>query len=101
MSGEDAVLAEQAKNHGNDLFAKKDFSGAIRQYNRALALDRSNAGFFCNRSAARLALKHEEWAVDDAVNATRLEPSSNPKRWSRLGSALAACERRIEAKQVQ
>jgi tetratricopeptide (TPR) repeat protein len=95
----DTFLGEQAKTQGNEAFLKKDFLSALKLYSRACFLDPYNAGYFCNRSAARLALKNEDWAVEDGLMASRLDRTTS-KRFSRLGNALAACGRRREAKEA-
>jgi hypothetical protein len=58
--------AELAKEQGNEAFAKKDFAAAVKHYTRAIVFEPA-AGYFCNRSAARLSLGHAEWAVEDAI----------------------------------
>lgn len=60
--------AEEFKEAGNKKFASKDFLGAEQMYSKAIGkntndffsftteLDSSNATYYCNRAAARLAL---------------------------------------------
>ena len=47
------------KSEGNDLYALKDFSGALSKYDEALALDPRNMTFVANKSAVYFTMK--EW----------------------------------------
>ncbi len=88
--------AEVAKTQGTEAFAAKDYDRALALFTKAIALA-PRGPYFCNRSATYMALKQEEWAVEDALAAVQVEPK-NGKGYLRLGHALAACWRRSEAR---
>jgi Flp pilus assembly protein TadD len=96
--GDPGEQAEVAKTQGNEAFGAKDYERALALFTKAILLSPKGA-YFCNRSATHLALKQEEWALEDALAAVQVEPN-NAKGHLRLGHALAACWRRQEARQA-
>ncbi len=54
---------------GNDLFAKKDYAGAIANYSQAIKMDENNAIFYGNRGLSSYRLKQYEIAIEDLSRA--------------------------------
>lgn len=77
---------EALKEKGNEAFKNGQWQKAVDFYTEALKLDRSNAIYYSNRSAALLSLERFKEAVIDAYTATQLDPKY-AKAWSRLGLA--------------
>lgn len=76
---------EQLNDLGNKFFVSKEYRKAIKQYDRALKKDATNAKTYCNRAAAYLELEMFYQAMEDAQESARLEPSE--KAYYRLGKA--------------
>ena len=60
--------AEVERVSGNNCFRSKDYSGALRHYNRAIEIDPKNIVYFTNKATTLLKLKKYE----DAFEATLL-----------------------------
>lgn len=66
--------AEVIKDLGNKFFKEKNFQKSIEMYTNAIQLNKYNANYWSNRSAAYLSLKDFEKAVIDAEICRRLKP---------------------------
>lgn len=89
--------AERLKTEGNQLMKNDQYADALRLYSRAIALDPTNAVYFCNRAAAHFKLNDHEAAVADCTAALALQPDYS-KAHGRLGLAFAAMDRHREAR---
>ena len=82
-----------AKAKGNKAFVTGQFKQAVQHYTTAINISDSAAApsetavLYSNRSAANVKLSFFGLALDDAVNAIKLDPQ-NPKYWVRKGCAL-------------
>lgn len=93
--------AEAKKVAGNDLLAKKDFTGAVELYTQALELSPNGANshiFLSNRAAAHTYLEDFELACADCHQAIALKPDFS-KAHSRLASAEMSLGNADAAKQ--
>ncbi|CAG9311003.1 unnamed protein product [Blepharisma stoltei] len=88
--------AEEEKSKGNDYTRSKEFELAIECYNRAEALDPSNAAIYCNRALAGLKLKRYQKVVDDCNKAIKLDPNY-VKAYNRRGKAYIELKEYREA----
>jgi tetratricopeptide (TPR) repeat protein len=70
-----AADPEEVKRAGNDLYRKGCFEGALRLYDRALALCPDNAACRGNRAAALIGLDRLGEAVKECEEALRIDPS--------------------------
>jgi len=89
-------LAEQAKEEGNNLFKQNDIDGAIKQYEKAIALCPENPFYHSNRSFAYTMKGEYGKAIDDAMQAVKLNDSF-AKAWVRLGVAQYSSKEYEEA----
>lgn len=97
--GDNEAAAEAAKARGNELMAAGKPREAVAAYSEALRLaptGRSAHIYYANRSAARLELRENAAAAEDARAAIRAN-ASFAKAHSRLGTALAALGKTQEA----
>ncbi|KAJ5951178.1 uncharacterized protein N7479_009591 [Penicillium vulpinum] len=78
--------SDKLKSEGNALMAKKDYTGAIAQYTKALEIAPANPIYLSNRAAAFSASGQHEKAAADAEIAASADPKYS-KAWSRLGLA--------------
>ena len=71
-------MAAMAFTEGNELFVDEDYEGAVEAFSRAISesteADVTNANYYAKRAAAYLKLKQYEEAMDDAVQAIKLNP---------------------------
>uniref|UniRef100_A0A7S4GHR1 Protein kinase domain-containing protein n=1 Tax=Eutreptiella gymnastica TaxID=73025 RepID=A0A7S4GHR1_9EUGL len=77
--------AVREKDFGNDAYNAGRYEEAVRHYTNAIHLDKDNATYYTNRSAAFLALDKLEQALYDANKAIKLKPD-----WSRGHSRKGA-----------
>jgi len=91
------MKAQQFKTKGNEAFSAAKWEVALEQFSQAILLDPTDHVFFSNRSAANLQLRRTRDAVSDAEQCVALS-ASWPKAYSRLGAALLADTRAIDAK---
>lgn len=80
-------LAEKAREEGNALFKKGDFTGALAQYNEAIKRNPAEAKTYNNRSLCYTRLAAFPEALKDAEKAIEIEPT--------FGLCLHACYRAI------
>ncbi|GAB6033322.1 hypothetical protein CHUAL_013091 [Chamberlinius hualienensis] len=59
---------------GNQAFAIKTYDEACRYYRQAMSCDPNNAVYYCNLSRCLLKLKCYNDALEDAVNASTIDP---------------------------
>jgi small glutamine-rich tetratricopeptide repeat-containing protein alpha len=85
MSGDAAQLIQQA----NECFVDEQFEAALSLYSRALALDHASASTLLRRAQCFERLGRHAHAVEDAINAIRLDPR-NDKAHMRKATALFA-----------
>ncbi|GLJ38630.1 hypothetical protein SUGI_0787650 [Cryptomeria japonica] len=76
---------EDVKNSGNDQYKKGHFAEALSLYDRAICLSPGNASYRSNRAAALTALGRYAEAVQECLDAIRLDPSFG-RAHHRLGS---------------
>src|SRR5437868_15042467 len=72
-----AQTAEDWYILGNDMYAKKDYQGAIDSYNKAIQLDPKHANAFSRRGNAKQKLQDLTGAAADFTQSI----SINPKNW--------------------
>lgn len=100
-SDEDLAKAEQLKAEGNKAMSAKDYGAAIEAYGKAIELNPNSPVYFSNRAAAFSQIGQHESAIDDAKQASKIDPKFG-KAYSRLGHALFSsgrCEEAVEAYQ--
>eukprot|EP00944_MAST-04C_sp_MAST-4C-sp1_P004617 g4617.t1 len=72
-------MSSIAFTEGNELFVDEDYEGAVEAFSRAISesteADVTNANYYAKRAAAYLKLKQYEEAMDDAVQAIKLNPN--------------------------
>ncbi|KAJ5777467.1 Small glutamine-rich tetratricopeptide repeat-containing protein 2 [Penicillium odoratum] len=78
--------SDKLKSEGNALMSRKDYSGAVEQYTKALEIAPGNPIYLSNRAAAYSASSQHEKAAEDAELAVAVDPKYS-KAWSRLGLA--------------
>ncbi|XP_013149269.1 PREDICTED: small glutamine-rich tetratricopeptide repeat-containing protein alpha-like [Papilio polytes] len=93
----DRAEAEKLKNEGNDCMKADKFREAFDKYTKAIKIDPRNAVYYCNRAAAHFKLGEHEAAIADCMEALALQPNYG-KAHGRLGLALAALDRNVEAR---
>jgi tetratricopeptide (TPR) repeat protein len=64
----------QHKKLGNELFAKRCFADAVREYTMAIDADPTDVVYYSNRSASYMSLKRYNEALYDAVICRYLKP---------------------------
>eukprot|EP00409_Alexandrium_fundyense_P002355 CAMPEP_0185903958 /NCGR_PEP_ID=MMETSP0196C-20130402/3248_1 /TAXON_ID=2932 /ORGANISM="Alexandrium fundyense, Strain CCMP1719" /LENGTH=100 /DNA_ID=CAMNT_0028623133 /DNA_START=90 /DNA_END=388 /DNA_ORIENTATION=+ len=79
--------AEEYKKRGNDAFKERKWDEAIKQYNKAIALDPTNAAYYSNRSGAWSSKSNHESALADANKCLSQDPQF-VKGYARKGKAL-------------
>ncbi|MCL4133089.1 UNVERIFIED_CONTAM: hypothetical protein GTU68_058093, partial [Idotea baltica] len=97
-SEEEKAEAERLKNEGNQLMREDKFDKALECYTKALAKDRTNAVYYCNRAAAHSKLNNHLEAIEDCKKALQIEPQYS-KAYGRMGIAYSALDRAREAKE--
>lgn len=95
-SQEDKSKAEALKGDGNKAMSTKDYGAAIAAYSKAIELHSKNPVYFSNRSAAYAQVGQHDKAIEDAREASRVDPKFG-KAYSRLGHALFSSGRYQEA----
>ncbi|KAJ5086433.1 Small glutamine-rich tetratricopeptide repeat-containing protein 2 [Penicillium alfredii] len=85
-AGAPSPESDKLKSEGNALMARKDYSGAIDQYTKALEIAPANPIYLSNRAAAYSASSQHDKAAEDAELAVSVDPKYS-KAWSRLGLA--------------
>jgi small glutamine-rich tetratricopeptide repeat-containing protein alpha len=96
VSDEDKAKAEQLKGEGNKAMSAKDYGAAIDAYTKAIEIHPTNPVYFSNRSAAYAQVQQHDNAIEDAREASRVDPKFG-KAYSRLGHALFSSGRYEEA----
>lgn len=81
--------AERLKARGNEFIAAKRPQDAADSYTQAIALDPTNAVYYCNRAAAWAMLGEHGRALQDARRSAELSPAYS-KAFSRMGRAQLA-----------
>lgn len=95
------ISAEHWKAHGNALFQKSDYEGAVAAYNTAIINDPRLTACFTNRALCYLKLGKPSSAAQDARKAVELE-KDNVKGHFYLGWALSdAIWARAEAEEAK
>jgi tetratricopeptide (TPR) repeat protein len=83
-SAADKAQADKFKQSGNTQMSSKQFDDAIESYNKAIALDPTNAVYYSNRAAAYSSKGDHLAAVGDAEQAISVDPQFI-KAYHRLG----------------
>lgn len=73
ISEEDRRLAEEAKDEGNKHYKSKEYSNAISLYSKAIKLAPDNPSYYNNRSAAQMMIHDHQSALEDAMQATKVD----------------------------
>ncbi|KAL5968219.1 Small glutamine-rich tetratricopeptide repeat-containing protein beta [Taenia solium] len=95
----DKVKAEKLKTQGNSFMALDKFDEAIDCYSQAIALDPTNAIYYCNRAAAKSRLNKDNDCIEDCEKAVEIDPTYS-KAYGRMGLAYCSVgkyEKAIEA----
>uniref|UniRef100_A0A0R3W549 TPR_REGION domain-containing protein n=1 Tax=Taenia asiatica TaxID=60517 RepID=A0A0R3W549_TAEAS len=95
----DKVEAEKLKTQGNSFMALDKFDEAIDCYSQAIALDPTNAIYYCNRAAAKSRLNKDNDCIEDCEKALEIDPTYS-KAYGRMGlaySTMGKYEKAIEA----
>ncbi|XP_066346518.1 uncharacterized protein [Miscanthus floridulus] len=82
-------LAESFKSRGNEFVRSNQHLKAVELYTCAIALNKKNAIYYCNRAAAYTLLNMNNEAIEDCLKSIEIDPSYS-KAYSRLGSAYFA-----------
>lgn len=77
-------LAHQEKEQGNLCYERNDMEGALRHFNKAIALDPLNYIYYSNRSMVLMRLKRLDEALADTNRVVILNPM-----WPKVRSAHA------------
>lgn len=93
----DKARAESLKNEGNDEMKAERFKEAIEKYTAAIALDKRNAVYFCNRAAAYSKLEEHDKAIDDCKKALQIDARYS-KAYGRMGLAFASQNNHYKAR---
>ncbi|XP_063707185.1 small glutamine-rich tetratricopeptide repeat-containing protein alpha-like [Culicoides brevitarsis] len=80
--------AESMKNEGNRLMKEEKYQEALNMYNKAIALDATNAVFYCNRAAAFSRIGDYNRAAEDCKMSLKYDPKYS-KAYGRLGLAYS------------
>jgi tetratricopeptide (TPR) repeat protein len=91
--------AEDFKRQGNEATRKKLHQRAVELYTEAVKADSGNVVYRNNRSGALYDLGKNQEALDDALIATKLDPTY-AKAWARLGLAHLRLGRGKRAKEA-
>jgi tetratricopeptide (TPR) repeat protein len=89
VSAEQDAAAEKLKDLGNNLYKKAAYAAAVKAYTSAIEINRYNATYYSNRSAAYLTMGEHQNALQDAEMCRRLKPDWT-KGCYRLGAARLA-----------
>ena len=73
VAGKVTVTADARKAEGNKFFKARDYTTAAACYSEAIAIDKSNPAYFCNRAACHLNSKNYGKAVQDSNEALLLD----------------------------
>lgn len=73
--------SDRLKAEGNELFSKKDFTGAYQKYSQAIQHDAKNAVLHCNRAACAFSLGRYGHVFDSLVTAFSFEFDLNIDLW--------------------
>lgn len=95
-SAEDVAKAESLKADGNKAMSSKDYTAAITAYTQAIEVHPTNPVYFSNRSAAYAQVGQLDKAIEDAKEASKVDPKFG-KAYSRLGHALFSAGKYQEA----
>jgi DnaJ family protein C protein 7 len=87
--GVEVPEAEAAKEKGNDEYRRGTYREALDLYGRAAELDPASGVHHSNSAACHLALGDSRAALEEARQATRLEPAL-ARGWSRVARAALA-----------
>uniref|UniRef100_UPI00358FC1E7 small glutamine-rich tetratricopeptide repeat-containing protein alpha-like isoform X2 n=1 Tax=Myxine glutinosa TaxID=7769 RepID=UPI00358FC1E7 len=96
LTTEQRENAEELKNRGNQQMKNEAFDKAVECYSKAIAIDRRNAVYYCNRAAAYNRLSNFPAAVSDCEQAIHLD-SHYSKAYGRMGLAFSSLGRHSEA----
>mmetsp|Transcript_35882 Transcript_35882/g.78576 ORF Transcript_35882/g.78576 Transcript_35882/m.78576 type:complete len:462 (+) Transcript_35882:85-1470(+) len=91
--------AEEYKKKGNDAFKERNWDEAIKQYNKAIALDPNNAAYYSNRAGAWSSKGKHESALADA-NKCLAQDRNFVKGYARKGKALFDMSKWDEAEEA-
>jgi len=88
--------AEEYKSKGNAAFKEQNWDEAIKNYNKAITLDPSQASFYSNRAACWSSKGNHDSALSDSKRCLDADPDF-VKGYSRKGKALFDMSRLDEA----
>lgn len=92
----DPEKAEAAKNQGNELFRKGDFSAALKQYTEAIQRNPDDAKLYSNRAACYTKLAAFDLGLKDCETCVKLDPKFI-KGWVRMGKILQGMQQSSKA----
>uniref|UniRef100_A0A8C4QUD4 Small glutamine-rich tetratricopeptide repeat (TPR)-containing, alpha n=1 Tax=Eptatretus burgeri TaxID=7764 RepID=A0A8C4QUD4_EPTBU len=96
LSTEQRANSEELKNRGNQQMKNEAFDKAVECYSQAIAIDRRNAVYYCNRAAAYNRLGNFSAAVSDCQQAIFFD-SRYSKAYGRMGLAFSSLGRHSDA----
>ena len=73
LSAKVAATADSKKAEGNKFFAARDYTTAAACYSEAIAIDKTNPAYFCNRAGCHLNRRDWAEAIADAAEALALD----------------------------
>lgn len=94
-----SVFGQTSKEHLENGIAKhekQDFKGAIKDYSKAIKVDKSNKNAYYNRGTCELALKDFKSAMTDFDKTIQLDPKFTKAYYSRA-TVFASQQKYIEA----
>jgi tetratricopeptide (TPR) repeat protein len=89
MSEIQKIMAETSYNMGNSLMEKKDFQGAIEQYNQTIEIYSEYAEAYTNRAIAKTQIGDKSGAIADLQQAATLfQQQGNTQAYQQIQQVL-------------
>ncbi|XP_065358280.1 dnaJ homolog subfamily C member 7 isoform X1 [Calliphora vicina] len=86
---DNATIAEEKKNLGNDQYKAQNYQSALKFYSDAISLCPDSATYYGNRAACYMMLSNYTNALNDARTAVRLDPKFE-KAYVRIAKCCVA-----------
>ncbi|CDS09702.1 hypothetical protein LRAMOSA02379 [Lichtheimia ramosa] len=88
-SEENKLKADQIKAEANVLFGQKRFNEAIEKYTAAIELNPTVAAYFTNRAFCHVKLENYGYAISDAEEALKIDPTLTKANYRRASANMA------------